>query len=242
MTKPKYPKGFLKQVKKITNKRAKIVIDHILKHGFITTQDLEVTYGYNHPPRAARDVRESGIPLETFNVKSKEGKSIAAYKFGDLTQIQTDRIEGRSSFSKDFKNILFNASGGHCAVCNGIFEKRYLQVDHKVPYQVGGDNKIRRTNNDFMLLCSSCNRSKSWSCEHCLNWIQKKDSTLCLNCYWGNPQNYTHIALEEIRRLDIQWSGNEVKHFDAIRLIALKNNIELPKFVKEVLIQRMEES
>ena len=54
----KYPTGFLKLAESITNKRAKIVIDHILKHGFITTEDLEKTYGYNHPPRAARDVRE----------------------------------------------------------------------------------------------------------------------------------------------------------------------------------------
>ena len=40
----KYPKEFLKLAKSITNKRAKIVIDHILKHGFITTEDLEKTY------------------------------------------------------------------------------------------------------------------------------------------------------------------------------------------------------
>ena len=38
-----YPKEFLEHVKSITNKRAKIVIDHILQHGFITTEDLETT-------------------------------------------------------------------------------------------------------------------------------------------------------------------------------------------------------
>ena len=54
-----YPKEFLEYVQSITNKRAKVVIDHILAHGFITTEDLEKTYGYNHPPRAARDVREA---------------------------------------------------------------------------------------------------------------------------------------------------------------------------------------
>ena len=63
-----YPKEFLEYVQSITNKRAKIVIDHILAHGFITTEDLEKTYGYNHPPRAARDVREAGTPLETFKI------------------------------------------------------------------------------------------------------------------------------------------------------------------------------
>ncbi|MCC7222318.1 MAG: hypothetical protein IT273_01230 [Chitinophagales bacterium] len=69
-----------------------------MEHGFITTRDLETKYGYSHPPRAARDVREAGIPLETFNVKSEEGKSIAAYKFGDLTQIPLHDIGYLSHF------------------------------------------------------------------------------------------------------------------------------------------------
>lgn len=39
--------------------------------------------GYEHAPRAARDVRELGIPLETYKIKDSTGKSIAAYRFGD---------------------------------------------------------------------------------------------------------------------------------------------------------------
>src|SRR5256885_1341710 len=103
MSKTKYPKEFLEHIKSITNKRATIVIDHIMKHGFITTEDLESTYGYNHPPRAARDVREAGIPLVTFTVKSKGGKSIAAYKLGDITKLQLNRVAGRILFPKEFK-------------------------------------------------------------------------------------------------------------------------------------------
>jgi len=66
--KVKYPKEFLEHIKSITNKRANIVIDHIMKHGFITTEDLENTYGYNHPPRAARD---EGSRDSTCNFYSK---------------------------------------------------------------------------------------------------------------------------------------------------------------------------
>jgi len=58
MTIPKYPLKFLKKLKTIKKKRAKTVIDHIVKKGFITTEELEKKYEYNHPPRAARDVRE----------------------------------------------------------------------------------------------------------------------------------------------------------------------------------------
>ncbi|MCL2560794.1 MAG: HNH endonuclease [Rikenellaceae bacterium] len=234
----KYPKEFLEQIASITNKRAKIVIEHIIKHGFITTEDLETIYGYSHPPRAARDVRESGIPLETFKTKSKAGKSIAAYRFGDLNQLQKSRVEGRVAFSKEFKKQLCERFDGHCSICNAIFEDRYLQIDHRIPYQIGGDVYSERKISDFMLLCSSCNRAKSWSCEHCDNWREDKDFKICLSCYWGVPENYIHIAGKEMRRMDLQWSGEEVKYYDAIKLIAERNDIELPEFVKDIIAER----
>lgn len=64
MTKPQLPREFVKLCKKVTAKRPRTVIEHILKHGFITTQELKDKYGYNHPPRAVRDVKENGIPIE----------------------------------------------------------------------------------------------------------------------------------------------------------------------------------
>jgi hypothetical protein len=233
--KVKYPKVFVDYVQSITNKRAKIVIDHILQHGFISTEDLENTYGYNHPPRAARDVREAGIPLETFKIKSKEGKSIAAYKFGDVSQLQVNRIAGRTMFPKEFKKNLFDSCNGKCAVCNGGFAERYLQIDHKIPYEVGGDIDEKRNIADFMLLCASCNRAKSWSCEHCENWQNGKNANSCLQCYWGNPLNYNHVALKEIRRIDLQWEGEEIRNYDAIKVMANDKNVEMPDFVKHLL-------
>jgi 5-methylcytosine-specific restriction endonuclease McrA len=233
--KPEYPKEFLKYVRSITNKRAKTAIDHILQHGFITTEELENIYGYNHPPRAARDVREAGIPLETFKVKSQSGKSIAAYKFGDITQLQVNRATGRVSFPKELKKELFDFQNGKCAVCNGIFAERYLQIDHKIPYEVGGDVSRSRDIVDFMLLCGSCNRAKSWSCEHCNNWQSDKNRDLCLQCYWGSPLNYSHIALKEIRRLDLQWENEEVQHYDIIKDTAKTQNTDLHDFVKQIL-------
>jgi hypothetical protein len=76
----KLPLDFLKRLRAVTSKRPKTVIDHILKHGHITTDELKTLYGYDHPPRAARDVREAGIPLETFKVVSPTtGRKVAAY-------------------------------------------------------------------------------------------------------------------------------------------------------------------
>lgn len=242
MQKTKPSEEIQKIIESITNKRAKIVIEHILKNGFITTEQLEKEYGYNHPPRAARDVREAGIPLETYRVKSNDGRNIAAYKFGDLSKIKKGKLHGRQVFAKGLKDKLYYGSSGNCSICNGHFENRYLQVDHRVPYEISGDPiNVEQDPKDFMLLCGSCNRAKSWSCEHCENWIEKKSSQICLTCYWGNPGNYFHIALQEIRRLDVQWEGKEIKSFDRLKKLANQNKIELPLFVKKILEKIIEE-
>lgn len=204
----------------ITNKRARIVIQHILEHGQITTEDL-LNYGYKHAPRAARDVREAGIPLDTIHVKDKDGKNIAAYKFGDIALIQQGRLEGRSTFPKAFKAQLYSIHHGKCTVCGTAYAERYLQVDHRIPYQVGGDvaNGILNVDN-FMLLCGSCNRAKSWSCEHCSNSLTTKNAAVCISCYWANPQSYTHIATIDERRLEIVWRGEEIENYEWLHLIA----------------------
>lgn len=230
------PRAFVKRLKAIRNKRARIVVEHIRKHEFVTTEDLEERYGYSHPPRAARDVREEGIPLETFRVKSRDGRTIAAYRFGDLSQIESGKIGGRKAFPKKFKEALYAKSDGKCAVCSGVFESRYLQVDHRVPYQVAGDLQTPKDNSDeYMLVCGSCNRAKSWSCEHCANWSVQKLPKICSACYWASPENYSHIALREIRRMDILWEEGEVQAYERLKRAAQENAIPLPDYVKKVV-------
>src|SRR4030043_1978533 len=101
--KNEYSKEFLDLLGYVVAKRPKTVIQHILKNGFITTEELKSKYGYNHPPRAARDVREEGIPLETFRVRDSEGRSIGAYRFADPAKARFGVLEGRKVFSKTFK-------------------------------------------------------------------------------------------------------------------------------------------
>ncbi|HEY4721127.1 MAG TPA: HNH endonuclease signature motif containing protein [Anaerolineae bacterium] len=226
----------------VTNKRARIVIQHILKNGFITTEDLEKKYGYNHPPRAARDVREAGIPLETFRVRSSDGRSIAAYKFGDLSQIRVQRLQGRRNFPKKLKDELHQISDGKCATCAGKFELRYLQIDHRVPYEVAGDkNSAEWSIRDFMLLCGSCNRAKSWSCEHCANWLSDQLPQVCLTCYWANPDDYSHIALREVRRADILWNEDEVQAYERLKKAAQTDRFPVPEYVKKIIEKCLDE-
>lgn len=229
----KLPPEFLAKLKSITAKRAKTVIDHILKHGHITTDDLKAKYGYNHAPRAAQDVKDQGIPLVSTRVKGPDGRNMSAYTFGDPNSAEASKT-GRKAFSKKFKDALLAIYGKRCGICNATLEGRYLQIDHRVPYQVSGDPGIQASE-DFMLICGSCNRAKSWSCEHCVNWTENKVVKVCQTCYWADPLHYAHIALRQIRRLDLVWSEAETADFDRLRAVAEKVDAELPDFVKDVL-------
>jgi len=234
--KEKISPEFLEKLKSVKAKRARTVIDHIIKHGHITTEELEKKYGYAHPPRAARDVREQGIPLKTTRVKDSDGRTIAAYKFGDLSNISHDKLGGRKIFSKKFKEELMHNSDCKCYICMEKYDDRYLQVDHRIPYEVVGDvDHNNRDIKNYMLLCGSCNRAKSWSCEHCENWKNKKKSIICQSCYWAFPEKYDHIAEKNLRRLDLVWIDGEVNEYDNILEESKELSVSLPSHVKEVI-------
>ena len=234
--KPDLPKEFLERLQAITAKRARAVIDHIIEHGHVTTEELAMQYGYGHPPRGARDVRELGIPLDTFFLKDSKGRRMAAYRFADPNMVRRGMLGGRKVFSKEFKHGLMEANGCRCHVCLQPYEDRYLQVDHRVPYEVAGDvPSDERCLQDYMLLCGSCNRAKSWSCEHCPNWREVKKTSVCECCYWAHPESYNHVATEDIRRLDLAWAGDEVADYDRLKAQAAKAKAPMPQFVREVL-------
>ncbi|MDR3298949.1 MAG: helix-turn-helix domain-containing protein [Candidatus Accumulibacter sp.] len=237
---PKLPKEFIDLCYSVTAKRPKTVIEHILKHGSITTDELKEKYGYNHPPRAARDVREHGIPLETFRVTGSDGRKIAAYRFGDVSSQQFKKLSGRTGLSRKIKDALVEKYGCKCFIYLEELDERELQIDHRVPYEVGGDGEGADLNpEDFMLLSGSANRAKSWSCEHCENWNNIKDRTICLTCYWAYPENYSHIATRQIRRIDLVWQGKEIDIYEKLKAEAHSLEKEIPSFVKEILAREI---
>ncbi len=231
------PEWFLAQLSEVKarNKRAGVVIDHILEHGRVTTEELAGQYGYIHPPRARQDLKEHGIPVVSERVKSTTGKSIAAYTFGDPAEASA--LGERKAISKRFKEELVAASGSQCGICGGAFPSRLLQVDHRIPVIVGGDGVLEgvRRPEDYLLVCGSCNRAKSRSCEHCRNGLVDKRPETCRTCYWGSPKNYDHIALLDIRRLDIVWSGSEIDDYAGLAEAAAQAGEELHDFVKRRL-------
>ncbi len=233
---PKFPAGFLRLCKGVTANRPRTVITHILKRGFITTEDLKEKYGYNHPPRAVRDVKEHGIPIEMFRVTGGDGRKIAAYRFGDPTKSRVRKQVGRTVLSKELRQGLLVKHGAKCAIYCEAFPERELQIDHRIPFEVSGDNPSTKPNpDDYMLLCGSANRAKSWSCEHCVNWRELKKPEVCRNCYWAFPENYERIAMRPIRRADILWSEGEVKDYERLKQRTEQLQKNIPGYVKEII-------
>ncbi len=236
MRKPRLPALLDRLLKQVQGKRARIVVEHIRKHGAITTRELQEKYGYDHPPRAIKDVTDQGVPIARRTVADTNGRRIAEYRFGDPAQILAGRVGGRRAFPKAFKQQLLERHSERCGLCDASFPGRALQIDHRVPYEVAGDSQATTLDaNEFMLLCGSCNRAKSWSCEHCDNWRLPKKSGTCHTCYWASPESYQHVALVQLRRLDLSWSDQEIPDFEALRIRAARSGAALPLYVKALL-------
>lgn len=233
----KYPKEFLDLLNSVTAKRPRTVIQHILKHGFITSEELKDAYGYNHPPRAARDVRELGIPVVTYRVVGADGRNIAAYRFGDPSDVKNNlsKLAGRTALSKTLKRALIEKYGAKCFVCLEEMDESVLQVDHRIPYKIGGEHDERDID-CYMLLSPSANRAKSWTCEHCENWT-KKDADFCIKCFWAHPENYEHIAGKHERIISLVFTGDEIKDYNRLIQLAGKDNAQ--KVIKQLLHENL---
>jgi hypothetical protein len=226
---------FLNLLKSVTAKRPKTVIDHILKNGFVTSEELQSIYGYEHPPRAVRDVREHGIPIETYRVSNSSGKKIAAYKFGDISKARFSKLSGRTGLSKKIKEELISQYGCKCFIYLEAVDEKDLQIDHRIPFEVSGDGDGEFNSEDFMLLSASANRAKSWSCENCSNWNNEKDEEICLSCYWAYPEEYNHIAMKQLRRVDLVWEEKEIEKYELLKQNAEVSGKSIPNFVKDLI-------
>ena len=226
--KRKLPKELRKRIDAVTNKRARFVLDVIALRGLITTEELQKA-GYEHPPRAAQDARDLGFSLKTIKVKHSNGRTIAAYVF-DEGELDPNKA-GRRLLPKSERDLLIVAAGSQCNLCGA---RQNLQVDHRVPYEVAGESQ-RDEEKPFQILDGSCNRKKSWSCEHCRNLLELKDLDICRTCYWAGHENYTHVAMRQERRVEIVWTGEETKDFDVLKSDARKSNSNVVELIKKKL-------
>ena len=232
----KLSKKIINKLNSVTAKRPRTVIQQILKNGYVTTEELQ-KLGYEHAPRAARDVRELGIPLETFYIKGSGNRRIAAYRFGDFSKLENklSKASGRTVLSKALKKALIEKYGCKCFIYLQPLEERLLQVDHRIPYEIDGEQS---DDIDFyMLLSPSANRAKSWTCEHCINW-ERKDKSFCVKCFWAHPEDYTHVAGNEQRQIIITFTGDEIEDYN--KLISLVGQEKAENTIKDLIVKYLE--
>lgn len=228
----------LDKIRSITAKRPKTVLDHIVKYGSITTEELRDVYGYDHPPRAARDVRDHGIELETVKVRSTTtGRTIAAYV---LPSVSGDSSPPRAAIPAALRKRLLANAAGRCAACAQSYPNGQLQIDHRIPFGLGTSGSTQNDDH-FQVLCRSCQRSKSWTCEHCPIWTIR-DGSICQSCYWYDPDNYSHIATIDERRVVTVWRGSEVSAHQKLNALARESQTTIPDLIKMLLEKALAET
>jgi len=215
----------------VTNKRARFVLDSIVKNGAVTTEEINRA-GYDHPPRAAQDAKDLGFRLKRITVKHTNGRSIAQYVF-DEGELDPSKA-GRRALPKKERDAIIHAVGNKCQICPADHN---LQVDHRIPYEVAGDALVDEEE-PFQVLCGSCNRNKSWDCEHCRNRLEVCDPDICRDCYWAAPVAYSHVAMRQQRRADVVWVGDEVEDFERLRREAEQHKKSVPEEIKNIVRRR----
>ena len=227
------------KIKEVSSLRPLQVIYHILEQGEVSTETLTSDYGYNHAPRATRDVRELGIPLKTDFAKNSEGKRMAVYSL-DFEADAENQKKGRQAFAKKVKTNLLQVAGTSCSLCNGEYSSLSLQVDHRVPYEIGGELTLENIDErHLMLLCPSSNSSKSWECEHCENWINK-DANHCSKCYWSGELEYEHIASKDEKRDVLTWQNHDdLTLHERINSLAEKDGVTISSKIKSICIEKL---
>jgi hypothetical protein len=218
----------LARIEAVTAKRARFVLDGIVKNGKLTTEQINQA-GYDHPPRAVQDAKDLGFRIKRTTVKHTNGRSIAAYEF-DEGELDPSKA-GRRAIPKKERDEIIHAAGDKCQICNAVHN---LQVDHRIPYEVAGEASAAEAH-PFQVLCGSCNRKKSWACEHCQNRLEIVDPKICRSCYWAGATAYTHIAMQEQRRADVVWTAGEVRDFERLHYTAKSHDRSVPDEIKVIV-------
>ena len=193
------------------SRRARLLADILLDKGSCTTTDLQ-ELGFNHPPRAKGDLRDAGVDVVTIPESYIDGttgrrKTRARYAIVGVTEGK----QSRHPFSKATIDAV--KASGRCAVCGG---PPPLQVDHRVPVEITPE-RYPHIVDDLQPLDASCNRAKSWACEHCDNRTVKRVD-VCHGCMWCCPANYTHIAMQNVRSLrGALTADDDVRRYDEQR-------------------------
>ena len=129
----------LEELVKTIPLRPKRVLEYLLKKGEVSTYQLG-KLGYDQPPRAAMDLKDIGVKLVTKSSKHpKTGNRMVIYMLDD-DQSNTF-APGRKAFPKNFKQEIIDRDDSKCILCDKLYSSRFLQIDHKIPFILGGEDE-----------------------------------------------------------------------------------------------------
>lgn len=141
-------------------------------------------------------MRDNGIPLVTLDAKSEDGRSIARYELGPVSEIKRNNLGGRKAFQTSLKKAFTDRDGPFCAASEQELRVDQLQGDHRMPFCLTGNISTAHDPASFVLLSRSMQRSKSWACENCDNLKRTFEIRVCSTCYWAFPNAYEYIAMK----------------------------------------------
>jgi hypothetical protein len=121
------------RIEAVTNRRARMVLDHIVENGSITADDIQ-GFGYREHRRAVQDCRDLGFPIKNARIKSPQGGTVGVWSL-DLDAAVGAGM-GRRQFPKKFRELLVARAGSRCESCAAREAMRTLQADHRIPYAI----------------------------------------------------------------------------------------------------------
>ncbi|MDF5707466.1 MAG: hypothetical protein PUP90_07215 [Nostoc sp. S4] len=60
-----------------------------------------------------------------------------------------------------------------------------------------------------------------------------------MSCYWAYPESYTHIAMRQVRRIDLIWQEENIDIYERLKQQAVNLNKEIPQLIKEIIEQEI---
>lgn len=175
--------------------RAKAAADLLMEKGVITKYDFEETHvPVSQAPRAIRDLKDHGIPIETLRkISVPQAKTkVNRYTLGSIDNINTSMRYGRMYDPTGMKEKLAKLHGDVCVFCGKKLTAKDRELDHKLPVNIFGDlSPVERLNPDnYQLVCRGCNRLKREATSHGAFDDQREGMDIVKQNYWYDPVQY----------------------------------------------------
>lgn len=189
---------------------------------------------YDHSPRVFGDLKDFGVPILAENMLGQNGERSHHYRLGSKEDIVRRPLKGRSTLRKKIKRELLAKFGCKDSLTEIEFPETSLQIDHRIPFRVSGDDPANLMVERFMLLSASSQRAKAMACKRCRNMENAIQET-CKTCYWASPEDYTHVEGTEAKVTTVIWHGDDKDLFSLLKQQATLNNKDLAEEIKATL-------